>query len=147
MNSVPATPVAVQPGQFDIPGLRVGHVSLGDTGVTALVAADNAGMTGAVVIEPPKLPEPGQPFDVKGFAYQWWVSILVGGNQVAGWLTGRMEIDREEGAAAVVAELPSAEPFVADVTDPETRSYLAQFQYVGGRVHIQSFKEIPYATH
>ena len=33
----------------------------------------------------------------------------------------------------------------ADVTDPETRSYLAQFQYVGGRVHIQSFKEIPYA--
>ena len=25
----------------------------------------------------------------------------------------------------------------ADVTDPETRSYLAQFQYVGGRVHIQ----------
>ena len=35
----------------------------------------------------------------------------------------------------------------ADVTDPETRSYLAQFQYVGGRVHIQSFKEIPYATH
>lgn len=33
----------------------------------------------------------------------------------------------------------------ADVTDPETRSYLAQFQYAGGRVHIQSFKEIPYA--
>lgn len=48
MNSVPAIPAAVQPGQFDIPGLRVGHVSLGDTGVTALVAADNAGMTGAV---------------------------------------------------------------------------------------------------
>ncbi|WP_128002278.1 MULTISPECIES: type IV conjugative transfer system protein TraE [Piscinibacter] len=33
----------------------------------------------------------------------------------------------------------------ADVSDPETRSYLAQFQYAGGRVHIQSFKEIPYA--
>ena len=33
----------------------------------------------------------------------------------------------------------------ADVTDPETSSYLSQFQYVGGRVHIQSFKEIPYA--
>jgi len=33
----------------------------------------------------------------------------------------------------------------ADVTEPETRSYLAQFQYAGGRVHIQSFKEIPYA--
>lgn len=33
----------------------------------------------------------------------------------------------------------------ADVSEPETRSYLAQFQYAGGRVHIQSFKEIPYA--
>lgn len=33
---------------FDIPGLRVGHVSLGDTGVTALVSADPAGMVGAV---------------------------------------------------------------------------------------------------
>jgi conjugal transfer pilus assembly protein TraE len=32
----------------------------------------------------------------------------------------------------------------ADVTEPETRSYLAQFQYAGGRVHIQSFKEFPY---
>lgn len=58
-------------------------------------------VTPPVVIEPPKLPEPGQPFDVKGFAYRWWVSVLVGGSQVAGWLTGRMEIDREEGAAAV----------------------------------------------
>lgn len=33
----------------------------------------------------------------------------------------------------------------ADVSDPETRSYIAQFQYAGGRIHIQSFKEIPYA--
>ena len=32
-----------------------------------------------------------------------------------------------------------------DVSEPETRSYLAQFQYAGGRVHIQSFKEIPHA--
>jgi len=30
----------------------------------------------------------------------------------------------------------------ADVGEPETRSYLAQFQYTGGRVHIQTFKEI-----
>ena len=29
-----------------------------------------------------------------------------------------------------------------DVGEPETRSYLAQFKYAGGRVHIQSFKEI-----
>jgi conjugal transfer pilus assembly protein TraE len=29
-----------------------------------------------------------------------------------------------------------------DVAEPETRSYLAQFQYAGGRVHIQTFKEI-----
>jgi conjugal transfer pilus assembly protein TraE len=31
----------------------------------------------------------------------------------------------------------------ADVGEPETRSYLAQFQYTGGRVHIQTFKEVP----
>ena len=36
------------PAVFDIPGLRVGHVSLGDTGVTALVSTDPAGMVGAV---------------------------------------------------------------------------------------------------
>ena len=30
----------------------------------------------------------------------------------------------------------------ADVGEPETRSYLAQFQYTGGRVHIQTFKEV-----
>jgi conjugal transfer pilus assembly protein TraE len=30
----------------------------------------------------------------------------------------------------------------ADVGEPETRSYLAQFQYTGGRVHLQTFKEI-----
>lgn len=29
-----------------------------------------------------------------------------------------------------------------DVGEPETRSYLAQFQYTGGRVHIQTFKEV-----
>ena len=29
-----------------------------------------------------------------------------------------------------------------DVAEPETRSYLAQFHYTGGRVHIQTFKEI-----
>lgn len=33
---------------FEVAGLRVGHVSLGDTGVTALVAEDPAGMVGAV---------------------------------------------------------------------------------------------------
>lgn len=32
-----------------------------------------------------------------------------------------------------------------DIGDPETRAYLAQFQYAGGRVHIQSFKEVPNA--
>lgn len=30
----------------------------------------------------------------------------------------------------------------ADVGEAQTRSYLAQFQYAGGRVHIQTFKEI-----
>jgi conjugal transfer pilus assembly protein TraE len=30
----------------------------------------------------------------------------------------------------------------SDVGEPETRSYLAQFAYTGGRVHIQTFKEV-----
>ena len=30
----------------------------------------------------------------------------------------------------------------ADIGEPETRAYLAQFRYTGGRVHIQTFKEI-----
>jgi conjugal transfer pilus assembly protein TraE len=30
----------------------------------------------------------------------------------------------------------------ADVGEPQTRSYLARFQYTGGRVHIQAFKEV-----
>lgn len=30
----------------------------------------------------------------------------------------------------------------ADLGEPETRSYLAQFSYTGGRVHLQTFKEI-----
>lgn len=54
---------------------------------------------GPVVILPPELPEPGMP--VVGFAYRWDVSVLMGGQQVAARLTSRMEIDREEGAAAV----------------------------------------------
>lgn len=37
----------VAPG-FDLRGLRVGHVSLGDTGVTALVSENPVGMVGAV---------------------------------------------------------------------------------------------------
>lgn len=41
-------PAPLAHGVFDIPGLRVGHVSLDDTGVTALVSADGAGMVGAV---------------------------------------------------------------------------------------------------
>ena len=32
----------------DVPGLRLGHASLGDTGVTAIVAESPAGMVGAV---------------------------------------------------------------------------------------------------
>src|ERR1700754_4534002 len=34
----------------------------------------------------------------------------------------------------------------SDVGEPETRAYLAQFQYTGGRVHIQTFKEIQHAS-
>jgi conjugal transfer pilus assembly protein TraE len=30
----------------------------------------------------------------------------------------------------------------ADIGEPETRAYLARFKYAGGRVHIETFKEI-----
>ena len=32
----------------------------------------------------------------------------------------------------------------ADIGEPDTRAYFAQFEYAGGRVHIKTFKEIPY---
>ncbi len=32
----------------------------------------------------------------------------------------------------------------SDVGEPETRAYLTQFEYTGGRVHVRTFKEIPY---
>ncbi|TLP70817.1 hypothetical protein FEA48_23580 [Pseudomonas nitroreducens] len=54
---------------------------------------------GPVVILPPETPGPGMP--AAGFAYRWGVSLLMGGQQAAARLTGRLEIDREEGAAAV----------------------------------------------
>lgn len=55
--------------------------------------------TGPVVILPPDPPGPGVPS--AGYAFRWWVSVLLGGQQIAERLTGRMEIDREEGAAGV----------------------------------------------
>ena len=42
----------------------------------------------------------------------------------------------EEGVAAVVAELPSAEPFVADVTDPEALAAAIDAAGLGGEVGI-----------
>lgn len=42
----------------------------------------------------------------------------------------------QEGAAAVVAELPSAEPFVADVTDPEALAAAIDAAGLGGEVGI-----------
>ncbi|MCG7438536.1 short chain dehydrogenase [Corynebacterium sp. HMSC11E11] len=42
----------------------------------------------------------------------------------------------EEGAAAVVAELPSAEPFAADVTDPEALAAAIDAAGLGGEVGI-----------
>ena len=42
----------------------------------------------------------------------------------------------QEGAAAVVAELPSAEPFVADVTDPEALVAAIDAAGLGGEVGI-----------
>ena len=32
----------------------------------------------------------------------------------------------------------------SDIGEPETRAYLTQFEYTGGRVHVRTFKEIPY---
>lgn len=51
------------------------------------------------VIGPPEPPGEGVP--AAGYAYRWWVSVLLGDQQVAGKLTGKMQIDREEGAAGV----------------------------------------------
>ncbi|AMO73852.1 hypothetical protein [Pseudomonas citronellolis] len=51
------------------------------------------------VVQPPKPPGLGVP--TSGYAFRWWVSVLIGGEQVAANLTGRMQIDREEGAAGV----------------------------------------------
>ena len=42
----------------------------------------------------------------------------------------------QEGAAAVVAELPSAEPFVADVTDPDALAAAIDAAGLGGEVGI-----------
>jgi len=52
-----------------------------------------------VVVQPPEPPGLGVP--ASGYAFRWWVSVLIGGEQVAANLTGRMQIDREEGAAGV----------------------------------------------
>lgn len=32
----------------------------------------------------------------------------------------------------------------SDVGEPETRAYQTQFEYAGGRVHVRTFKEVPY---
>ena len=32
----------------------------------------------------------------------------------------------------------------SDVGEPETRAYQTQFEYTGGRVHVRTFKEVPY---
>ncbi|QIE86142.1 hypothetical protein [Pseudomonas nitroreducens] len=53
-----------------------------------------------VAVEPPAPPQ-GFEVPTSGYAYRWSVSVLVDGIQVAARLTGRMQIDREEGAAAV----------------------------------------------
>ncbi|OQR35919.1 hypothetical protein BWR15_06215 [Pseudomonas sp. T] len=52
-----------------------------------------------VVVLPPDPVEPG--VIPSGYDYRWHVVVTLGGAQVSGRLTGRMDIDREEGAAGV----------------------------------------------
>ncbi|MDU4253926.1 hypothetical protein [Pseudomonas sp.] len=64
-----------------------------------IISADGPSPNEPITVAPPA--PPGESVPVSGYAYRWWVSVLLGGQQVAGRLTGRMEIDREEGAAGV----------------------------------------------
>ncbi|NUZ08551.1 type IV conjugative transfer system protein TraE [Piscinibacter koreensis] len=69
---------------------------------------------------------------------------LRGNNATTFFLVQQLAADEAKQSVVVTGRL-RRQINGADVTEPETRSYLAQFQYAGGRVHIQSFKEIPYA--
>lgn len=77
-----------------------------------------------VLVLPPTLPPAGSGGTLKGFAYQWWVSLLLGGEQVAARLTGSAEIDREEGAAGVATfslYYPAGAAVPADLGGAEVR--------------------------
>jgi conjugal transfer pilus assembly protein TraE len=62
-------------------------------------------------------------------------------NASSSFLIQQLTADEKEQSVLVTGRL-RRQINGTDVAEPDTRSYLAQFQYTGGRVHIQTFKEI-----
>ncbi|WP_276225717.1 hypothetical protein [Pseudomonas citronellolis] len=73
-----------------------------------------------------------------GYAYRWGVSALVGGVQVAAKLTGRMEIDREEGAAGVATFALYYAPGASVPTDLDGAPVVIDFISETGGVTVQT---------
>jgi conjugal transfer pilus assembly protein TraE len=62
-------------------------------------------------------------------------------NASSSFLIQQLTADEKEQSVLVTGRL-RRQINGTDVAEPDTHSYLAQFQYTGGRVHIQTFKEI-----
>jgi conjugal transfer pilus assembly protein TraE len=62
-------------------------------------------------------------------------------NAATSFLIQQLTADEKEQSVLITGRL-RRQINGTDIAEPETRSYLAQFQYTGGRVHIQTFKEI-----
>lgn len=69
---------------------------------------------------------------------------LRGNNATTSFLIQQLTADDTKQSVVITGRLRRQINGV-DVSEPETRSYLAQFQYAGGRIHVQSFKEIAHA--
>lgn len=63
-------------------------------------------------------------------------------NATTSFLIQQLTADEKEQSVLITGRL-RRQINGTDVAEPATRSYLAQFHYTGGRVHIQTFKEIP----
>ena len=63
-------------------------------------------------------------------------------NATTSFLIQQLTADEKEQSVLITGRL-RRQINGTDVAEPETRSYLAKFHYTGGRVHIQTFKEIP----
>lgn len=98
-------------------GFTLNSAPLNAEGLQAVIPPD----PDPIVVLPPELPSEGLP--ISGFAYRWSVSVLMGGQQVAGQLTGKMSVDREEGAAGVAnftLYYPAGSVVPDDLADAQT---------------------------